>query len=334
MSKSSFEASGGPNVGLHRFSILLACATLILLIAGALVTSNDAGDSVPDWPMSFGRWLPGSNQFVANVRYEYSHRLIAATVAIITLILALWAWLAASVRKQIKWLVAAALAGVVLQALIGGLRVLLPAYKAEIAIPHALVAQGFFCAAMSLVVLTSRSWNMPREVKLDARRFSTRRLTVIAVASVFIQLVLGAGFRHGAFGIMPHIIGAATVTVFIGWVAIRILRFHATDVYLRRPALAACALLLVQLGLGVATYIARLASRNDPQPMEPVISLTVAHLTIGALVLAAALVLALRCHQVLAPRVASSSSDEAERKRPNIRLVSDKSSTARGAGAQ
>src|SRR5215510_6991265 len=80
------------NHGLHRLLILLASMTLILLVAGALVTSNEAGDSVPDWPLSFGRWLISSDHFVANVRYEYSHRFIAGAVGFCTFLLAVWAW--------------------------------------------------------------------------------------------------------------------------------------------------------------------------------------------------------------------------------------------------
>src|ERR1700742_380892 len=88
--KPTIEAR--PNRGLHFFAIFVAVLTVILLLAGALVTSNDAVDSVPDWPLSFGRWLISSDHFVSNVRYEYSHRFIAGTVGFMTFILALWTW--------------------------------------------------------------------------------------------------------------------------------------------------------------------------------------------------------------------------------------------------
>jgi heme A synthase len=113
--------------------------------------------------------------------------------------------------------------------------------------------------------------------------------------------VLGAGFRHQAFGIIPHIVGAAVVAILIVSTVVVLMRRHANDQYLARPGKLAAALLLVQLGLGVAAYLARLASAGDPQPLEPMISLTVAHLVVGGLTLAAMVVLALRCFQVLAP---------------------------------
>lgn len=274
--------------------------TIALLVAGALVTSNEAGDSVPDWPLSFGRWLIRSNNFIANVRYEYSHRVIAGIVGFTTLALAIWTYLAER-RNWMRRLGLIAVAGVVAQAIIGGMRVWFPEYKALIAVPHALVAQSFFAVAVSIVVFTSRSWWSQRESKVDEKSLPLRTLTGVTVLAVLIQLVLGAGFRHQAFGIAPHITGAVIVSVLIVMTGITVVRRHRDDGYLARPAKFAVALLIVQLGLGIGAYLARLASAGDPQPLEPMISLTVAHLVVGALTLAMLVTLMLRCHQVLAP---------------------------------
>jgi cytochrome c oxidase assembly protein subunit 15 len=270
----------------------------VLLIAGALVTSNEAGDSVPDWPVSFGRWLINSNHFVANVRFEYSHRVIAGIVGIITLVLSVWAFLTER-RRWLRRLGLIAFVGVVAQAGIGGLRVLFPEYKALIAVPHALVAQSFFAVLVSIAVFTSRSWFESRQTRPDASKWPLRRLVSATVGAVLIQLVLGAGFRHQAFGIIPHIIGAAVVTFLIVSTVTILMRRHGEDDYLARPGKLALGLLIVQLCLGVAAYVARVGSANDPQPLEPMISLTVAHLVVGALTLATMVVLALRCYQVL-----------------------------------
>jgi cytochrome c oxidase assembly protein subunit 15 len=289
-----------PNIGLHRLAIVLSVLTVALLVAGALVTSNEAGDSVPDWPLSFGRWLINSNNFVANVRYEYSHRFIAGVVGVTTLLLAAWT-LFRERRRWVRRLALAAFAGVVAQAAIGGLRVRFPEYKALIAVPHALVAQSFFAVIVAIAVFTSRSWWLPRGAKSDTAGLPLRKLVAAAVAAVLIQLVLGAGFRHQAFGITPHIVGAAVVTMLIASTAVTVWRRHQQDDYLTRPAILAASLLVVQLGLGVAAYFTRLASNADPQPLEPMISITVAHLAVGALTLATMVVLALRCYQVLIP---------------------------------
>lgn len=289
-----------PNVGLHRLAILLSCMTVVLLVAGALVTSNDAGDSVPDWPVSFGRWLINSNNFVANIRYEYSHRFIAGVVGMTTLLLAVWAYFSER-RAWLQKLGLIALAGVLAQAGIGGLRVLFPEHKALIAVPHALIAQSFFAVIVAIAVFTSRSWSSSHEVKADVHNLPLRKLVAATVGAVLIQLVLGAGFRHQAFGIIPHILGAAVVTLLITATAVLVMGRHKGDDYLARPARIVLALLVVQLGLGVSAYLARLASAGDPQPLEPMISLTVAHLVVGGLILATMVVLALRCDQVLAP---------------------------------
>jgi len=273
--------------------------TVVLLVAGALVTSNEAGDSVPDWPLSFGRWLISSNNFVSNVRYEYSHRVIAGAVGVITLILAVWAYFSER-RSWMKRLALIAFAGVVAQAVIGGVRVNFPEYKAMIAVPHALVAQSFFAVVVAIAVFTSQGWGKAREVRTDGSP-SLRLLAALTVGAVLIQLVLGAGFRHQAFGIIPHIVGAVVVTLLIGSAVLMVMRRHGDVDYLGRPAKLAIGLLVTQLGLGVGAYVARLASAGDPQPLEPMISLTVAHVVIGGLTLATTVVLALRCYQVVVP---------------------------------
>jgi heme A synthase len=194
-----------------------------------------------------------------------------------------------------------AFAGVVAQAGIGGVRVLFPEYKALIAVPHALVAQSFFAVVVAVVVFTSRSWSAVHEVKPDVSGMPLRKLVAASVGAVLIQLVLGAGFRHQAFGIIPHIVGALAVTLLIVSTVIAVMRRHGDNDYLARPGKVALALVFVQLCLGVAAYVARLASASDPQPLEPMISLTVAHLVVGALTLATMVVLTLRCYQVLSP---------------------------------
>jgi len=216
-----------------------------------------------------------------------------------------------------------AFAGVVMQAVIGGVRVHFPAYKPLIAVPHALVAQSFFGVIVSLAVFTSKSWfDKGNEAKPDRGRWSLRTLAAVSVAAVLMQLVLGAGFRHGAFGIIPHVAGAIIASGAVLWTAIATIRRYGDDAYLARPAKALIILLIAQVSLGALAYLARMsssgylinsageffnsmslapvASLNQVQPLEPMISLTAAHLVTGALMLATIVVLALRCYRVLA----------------------------------
>src|SRR4026208_215177 len=89
-----------PSLMLHRFAQFLAACTVVLILAGSLATSHDAGLSVPDWPTSYG-WnmftFPPS-MWVANIFYEHGHRLIASMVGFLTIIMAVWLWLSAPRR--------------------------------------------------------------------------------------------------------------------------------------------------------------------------------------------------------------------------------------------
>jgi cytochrome c oxidase assembly protein subunit 15 len=107
---------------LHGFAVFVASVTLILIVAGALVTSNDAGLSVPDWPTSFGSYykIP---QWTGGIRYEHGHRMVAQFVGFCTIILAGWTWVAEK-RRWLRNLAIAALATVIVQGILGGITVL------------------------------------------------------------------------------------------------------------------------------------------------------------------------------------------------------------------
>ena len=75
------------NQGLHRYAVLTACATLLLIVAGGLVTSTESGLSVPDWPLSYGRLMP---PMVGGIFYEHGHRMVATTVGLLTIGLVIW----------------------------------------------------------------------------------------------------------------------------------------------------------------------------------------------------------------------------------------------------
>ena len=132
-----------------------ACVTFLLIIAGALVTSNDAGLSVPDWPTSFGS-LYKIPHLVGGVRFEHTHRMIAQFVGFLTIILAVWTW-RADRRRWMKYLGITALGLVVAQGVLGGLTVLFYLPPA-ISSAHAALAQTFFCVTILIAVFTGRAW--------------------------------------------------------------------------------------------------------------------------------------------------------------------------------
>ena len=288
--------------GLNRFAILVACATFFLIIAGALVTSNDAGLATSDWPLSNGQFLP---PMVGNMFYEHGHRMIATTVGLLTLALAVYV----RIKEKRLWvwrLTLFAVIAVCLQGLLGGLTVkmMLPL---GVSSAHATLAQLFFCTTVSLAVFTSRSWIEARPLREENGNPPLRQMCTVALALILVQLVLGATLRHSAKWdqplpvqmILAHIVGAAAVTIALGTTALNVLRRHKGETFLTRPATIALVLLVVQLFLGVASYVTRLGSPNDPQPLHPMIGITVAHVACGALVFATTIVLTLRAYRVL-----------------------------------
>lgn len=275
------------NRALHLYATFVALATLLLIVAGALVTGNDAGLAVPDWPTSFGSFrMP---RMVGGVLYEHGHRMIAATVGALTVILALWLWRSES-RRWVRRLGAAAVVTVIAQGVLGGITVLffLPA---PVSVAHACLAQTFFCIVVSLALFTSRQWTWDVTKTEDRASPSLRHLAVATTAAIFIQLMLGAAFRHNGLGIVPHVVGAVVVAALAGWIVIRVFSRFGEQPELKRHALLLGGLVLAQLLLGIFSYLMKLEARGAPQPLQPVVAVTTAHVALGALVLAASLVL-------------------------------------------
>ncbi|HEX3185435.1 MAG TPA: COX15/CtaA family protein [Pyrinomonadaceae bacterium] len=288
--------------GLNRFAILVACATFFLIIAGALVTSNDAGLATSDWPLSNGQFFP---RMVGNLFWEHGHRMIATTVGVLTIALAIYI----RVKEKRMWiwrLGLFALMAVVAQGILGGLTVkmMLPL---PVSTAHATLAQLFFCTTVSLAVFTSRSWTEARVLPEEKGTLPLRYLCTAALVTIFLQLVLGATLRHSAKWdqqlpielVLAHIGGALAVTIALGITSFNVLRRHKGETFLTRPATIALLLLVVQLFLGVTAYLTRLGSPNDPQPLHPMIGVTVAHVACGALVFATTIILTLRTYRVL-----------------------------------
>jgi len=300
------ETPGAPHSrGLHRFALLTAAATFLLLIAGALVTSNDAGLAVPDWPLSFGTWMP---PLVGNILYEHGHRLVATFVGLLTIILTVWLW-RSEPRRWVRRLGLGALAAVILQGLLGGLTVLFLLPR-PVSIAHASLAQIFFCLTVSLAVITSRDWKEPTPRVADPGTPSLRGLSGATTLALFGQLVLGASYRHSLLSLLPHVVGAAVVAYLVMWTAKRVSSLQGRPAPLWRPAVSLAALVAVQLLLGPAAYLSRLAALEAPQPTLPLVALTVAHVAVGGLALAASVVLTLQCHRRFfrreeAPRLAA-----------------------------
>ena len=243
---------------LHWFSKFLVACTVLLILAGSLVTSHDAGLSVPDWPTSYG-WnmftFPPS-MWVANILYEHGHRLIASTVGFLTIIMAVWLWMAEP-RRWLRWFGVAALGSVVAQGVLGGLTVLffLPA---AISTAHAGLAEIFFCMTVAIAIFTSPGWiagygtgadtracpelalrpaqderqRVGPDRRVGAREHGSgghiapplRALATAATILIYAQILVGATMRHTGAGLaipdFPWMFGHAIPDHWSGAIAI------------------------------------------------------------------------------------------------------------------
>jgi cytochrome c oxidase assembly protein subunit 15 len=272
----------------HRFTAFAAGCVFLLIIAGALVTSNDAGLSVPDWPTSFGS-LYRIPPMVGGVQFEHTHRMIAEFIGLLTIGVAIWTQ-RTDRRRWMRILGWSALCLVIAQGMLGGLTVIFKLPPA-ISTAHATLAQTFFCIMVSIAFFTNRSWVEPPTPSVEAHS----RLTTLApltVAAVWMQLIMGAAFRHSGIRLLPHLIGAAIVFVLVNWLAIATLRRHRATPQLARPAAVLLTLLYVQITLGLASYVTRvLWSKGLHAPLLSMVLSTVAHVACGALVLVTTVIL-------------------------------------------
>src|SRR3989442_6004881 len=146
-----------PASWLHRFAWVSVVATLFLICSGGMVTSKGVGLAVPDWPTTFGynMFLFPVSKWIGGIFFEHTHRLIASAVGFLTIILALWLWRSED-REWVRNLGLIAVASVVLQGVLGGLRVTM--LKNEIGIFHACLAQAFLGLLVVIAVVTTNFW--------------------------------------------------------------------------------------------------------------------------------------------------------------------------------
>ena len=247
------------SVWLRRYPMLVACCTFALVIAGALVTSNDAALSIPDWPLNWGRLIP---PLEANIRYEFLHRALALMV---TLMVAGLAW---QQRTRLAW---AALGTVLAQAALGGVLVKF-VDPAAAAVAHAALAQLCFGLVVAVACGGWAGWHP-------------------APIALFAQTVLGAALRHNVTGPIPHIAGAVIATGIVMWVGLSTMMSNQEDVRLRRKAIALLGHTFSQVFLGIAAYVAREAAAGAPQPVPATGWITTAPVAVGSLAFGSAIAL-------------------------------------------
>lgn len=268
----------------HRLAVLTAAATGVLIVFGGLVTNTGAALAVPDWPTTFGHnmFLYPPSGMVGGVFYEHSHRLLGALVGLLTVGLAVTLWRGGG---RLRALGIAAVVAVILQGVIGGLRVVLTADA--LAIVHGPFAQAFFAFVVALALLTSARMAEPAPAVDGA----TRALTVVTAALVYVQIVFGALLTHAGY-LAVHLAGATAVFVVAPLATARLRR--SGDTVAAPAARIALALLAVQLLLGAGSYLARFSAVSIPGGQLTLLVLPVVHRLAGGLLLATTVVMAVR----------------------------------------
>ncbi len=289
----------------HRIAVLTAAMTLPLLFFGGLVTSLKVGMVVPDWPTTFGHnmFLYPWSKMVGGIFYEHSHRLLGSAVGLLTIVLAIVLWFTEQ-RQWLRRLGLLALVVVMIQGVLGGLRVVL--IEQKIAIIHACLAQAFFALIACISLFTSAEWRtgQPEPSAGHARR--VQQLGLLTSGLIYVQLILGALFRHTGTGLSLHILGAIAVFIVTFLLVDHVQLYHAIQRPLLRSGILLRRLLLLQVGLGLLTYVMKYLVPGGLLTPQSVL-LATSHVIVGAFMLATSVRFTLRAYRIgRSPNEASS----------------------------
>src|SRR5260370_355235 len=240
------------NSGIHKFSVFAVFWTVLLFVAGALVTSKDAALSVTDWPTSHGTLVPPLSSLQGGDLFEFSHRAVAGGLGILVLVLAVWLWATES-RVWLRWLGVVAVLGVAVQAILGG-QVVIRLLHYWLPVIHACFAQIVFGAVLGIAVFTSKWWVSERPQLEDNGSPSIHSLTILNAAVIYVQVILGAGFRHKDIPIWPHMAGAMLVLGMVIWTAVALRKRFEKSRELSKARILLHAIFWTQFLLGLAAF--------------------------------------------------------------------------------
>ena len=278
--------------GPHRLAVTTVGVTLLLIYVGGVVTNTGSALAVPDWPTTFGYNMftyPWS-QMVGGIFYEHSHRLLGSAVGMLTVSLALWLAIVEQ-RRWMRWLGLVAVVAVIVQGVLGGLRVVL--LEHGFAIIHACLAHAFLSLVVALAVFTSAGWLQGGGASLaTGSRLPARALVTSAI--LYLQIVFGALLTHAGTPFDVHLIGAGAAAIAVVVLAGTALSENTEPTWLRRPVLLLLGLLTLQFTLGTGAYLARFTPMHDAVSPLTVLFLPTTHRIVGSAMLATSVVITLR----------------------------------------
>jgi heme a synthase len=296
-----------------RLAVFTAFATFPLIFIGGLVTSKDAGMAVPDWPSTFGYNMftfPWS-KMVGGVFYEHGHRLIGSFVGFLTMTLCFWtafadkrAWL-----RRLTWL---ALAAVIVQGVMGGLRVTLTRsetfseYTIVFAMVHGCFAQAYFVLISLIALFHSKRWTLGRPMvkegslgfsKMDLTRLV--KLTTLMIGVIYLQLILGGIVRHTNQGVTVHMAFASLVFVGILWVFIRSAQRFTKVTRIHSLAKLLMVFLFAQIALGIGSWLALPGMAYVDSTSSLYFLMPTMHQALGAVILVSMVFLSVRARRLV-----------------------------------
>lgn len=282
---------------LHRFARLAVGATFLLIVIGGIVTSTESGLAVPDWPTTFGynMFLYPLSEMVGGVLYEHSHRLMGSLVGLLTVGLFIMVVVKDS-RTWLRWLGFIAFIGVIVQGVLGGLRV--TQLSLLLAMVHACLAQAFFA------LLCGIAWWTSREARLEiaptggqnGEGRKLRRLSLITTCLIYVQLIFGAILRHTGNRLDAHLLFAFLVTLHIFLLARRMWQAETATPLKSEPTVLV-GLLAIQLMLGTGAFFVKLTAFGETVSTWLTVVITTGHVAVGALMLVTSFVLTLKIYR-------------------------------------
>jgi cytochrome c oxidase assembly protein subunit 15 len=291
------------------FAHVGAAGTFLLLVIGGIVTSYEAGLAVPDWPNSYGytMFLFPLSEMTGDVYYEHAHRLFGSLLGLTVLVLAIHIWRTEK-RGWVKWFAGLALVGVIVQGLLGGLRVtghlttssspgeLAP--NLSLAVVHGIMGQVFLGIMVALAAFTTWRWEGRETRTQDSSGGTDRKLTEALLVILVAQVGTGALLRHTGTGLHIHITIAVLVLVAAIWSGSRAWGIYKDNPLIQRLGITLIHLVGIQIVLGLLAFAAThgTPARGDPSTFEVIA--TTAHQAGGALVVVCAVSMTLWIHRL------------------------------------
>jgi cytochrome c oxidase assembly protein subunit 15 len=302
------------------FAFVGVVATYLLIVAGGLVTSSESGLAVVDWPNSFGNnmFLYPLARMSGGIFYEHAHRLLGSLVGLTTVALGIQIWMREKNRRGLKLFVLLAIFCVVVQGILGGLRVTgQPTLSTSpddmspsigLAVVHGIFGQLFLGIMVSIAIMTSRKWLNAGAPAALPTVSTDRNLSILLGVVLTGQLVLGAVVRHLSWGLMAHIGLAVLVLVLAMLSGMRATGFYKEIPKLRKLGHAIVGIVSVQVLLGVIALFATGITPDPGPPSSANIILTTLHQAFGAFLLAHVAMLMCWLYRLVTPKREGTSS--------------------------